>query len=61
MSDAQITCTPRAGILTVSADTIAALDLLAVTLSEQQGWQVQVRLKDDITLTASPATTSSPA
>jgi hypothetical protein len=35
--------------------TVAALDLLAITLADHHGWTVTVRLADDTQLTATPA------
>lgn len=40
--DVEITCTPAAGILTVSAETVAALDALAQTLTDHEHWQIDV-------------------
>lgn len=57
----QITCEPGDGILTVSPETVAALDLLAVTLTGDEHWQIDVGIgwtaADTIHLTARPGIT----
>jgi hypothetical protein len=37
-------------------DTVAALDLLGLTLKDRTGWHISVVLETGITLTATPAT-----
>lgn len=56
--DVDITCTPPAGILTVSAETLAALDTLATTLTNHPQWQIDLAIgwtpAETIHLTARP-------
>lgn len=42
----------------VRPETVAALDLLALTLAPVSGWRIDVVLRNGITLTATPATTT---
>lgn len=53
-NDVEITCHPADGILTVSAETVAALDLLALTMPATGGWRIDVNAPA-ATLTAKPA------
>ncbi len=60
MTDVDITIKP-AGADTWAAvpeDTVGALDLLALTLTDLIGWRIRVELCNGITLTAAPATTT---
>jgi hypothetical protein len=51
----EITCSPGDGILTVSAETVAALDRVAATIPADAGdWALELRLPA-ATLTARPA------
>lgn len=56
--DIEVACSPPEGILTVSAETVAALDALALTLTSHQHWQIDVGIgwaaADTIHLTARP-------
>lgn len=58
MSDIDITCTPADGILDLSADDIAALDIAgqatAAFLGRDADWHIEVR-HPTATLTARPA------
>jgi hypothetical protein len=58
VNDVEITCTPPEGILTVSAETVAALDALALTLTSHPHWQYDLLIgrtpTDTIHLTARP-------
>lgn len=58
MTDIDITCTPGDGILTISAEAVAALDVAgqatAALLGHEVDWQIEVR-HPTATLTARPA------